>query len=342
MEEKSESKIKMSTTTKIRKGYFFFLRAIQALLIAGAFFLLVWQFIARPMGIKSEVTMLPTLGDESEIITFNSISPQRGDIVLFRTTTTNSGVTVSRVIGVSGDKIVLKDGYVFLNGKLLDEPYTLRPRSTFVSSLAVLGMNCQEIMVPNNKFFVLQDNRTVSGYSIYHGFVSGEDITGVIPKNWVRILRIWPFNLTSTLRDTSHDKDLMGKSVLDVNKYVDMVNQKRIENGILPLKYDKKVELSSNLRLQNMVKYNDFSFEATKSGYTREKSFNDAGFNSGIINEEIAQGAYDSGSLFDDYWFTGGKDNLLNKNFQYIGIASETVDVNNCPNQVIVQHFWGK
>jgi len=344
MEEKGESKVKAKTITKLKRGYSFFIRAVQAFLALGVFLLLGYMFIARPTQVGTG--MEPTIKKGSYVLNLllplRFINPARQDIVNFVSPENPETNYVSRIIGVPGDRIILKDGYVYLNGKLLDEPYTLKPRSTYIQGNAVFGKKCEEIMVPNDSYFVLGDNREKSEFSIYLGFIPKEKIISYIPHNLVQFLTYSPIDWSSHLRDTSHDKELMGKSILNVNKYVELINQKRVAGGIPPLKYDKKLELSADLRVQNMVKYDDFSTEATKSGYTSKKSFNDAGFNSGVILEQITGGYDDSDYLFNSYWSMGGDKNLLDKSFQYIGIASKVVEINNCPNQVTVQHFWGK
>ena len=69
--------------------------------------------------------------------------PQRGDIVVFNTPPAArvrcgaGGVFVKRLIGLPGETWSERDGYVYINGKKLDEPY-IEPdrRDTDTSSRA--------------------------------------------------------------------------------------------------------------------------------------------------------------------------------------------------------------
>ncbi|GEM_PF-1987358 len=341
--------IKTKTAKGLKRRYPFLINTVQTFLIAVIILVLGYMFIARPFQVGTG--MEPTIKKGSYVLNLllplRFISPGRQDIVSFIDPIDKDKDYISRVIGIPGDKIVLKDGYVYLNGKILDEPYTLKPRSTWVYSKAILGQNCQQIVVPKNNYFIMGDNREKSPFSIYIGFIPKNSIVGYVPHNLIRFLTYNPIDWSTHLRDTTHDKDLMGKSVLiDVNKYVELINQKRVENGIQPLKYDIKLEKSAGLRLQNMIKFDDFSHAATKSGYTMQKAISDVGYNTGIALELIGftqHGEYyDSNSLFDFYWQSEDKKNLLDKNLQYIGVTSSVVDMNNCPRQVILQHWLGQ
>ena len=88
---------------------------------------------------------------------------------------------VKRVIGVEGDKVVITNGQVYVNDKLLNEPYLSE------------GMDTEgemEVTVPKGKLFVLGDNREVSLDSRYDkvGLVDVSDVEGKV------FVRLYPFN----------------------------------------------------------------------------------------------------------------------------------------------------
>ena len=105
---------------------------------------------------------------------------------------------VKRVIGMPGDHLRLRDGHVFIDGRVIDEPYAVyRPgpadnyRDNFprlanpdpdVSSNWWIEMkslvNHGELTVPPYSFFVLGDNRNDSEDSRYWGFVPASAIVG--------------------------------------------------------------------------------------------------------------------------------------------------------------------
>ncbi len=122
----------------------------------------------------------------------------RGDIVVFRYPIHPTQHFVKRVIGVPGDHIRLVRGKVFVNGTPLDEPYVIHKYRSFDSfrdnfptgqylspsvearwylQMHKLTENGQ-LIVPQDSFFVLGDNRDDSLDSRYWGFVPRENIIG--------------------------------------------------------------------------------------------------------------------------------------------------------------------
>lgn len=87
---------------------------------------------------------------------------------------------VKRVIGMPGDVIEIKDGFVFINGEQLDEPYLEVPTSA--KSLEY------PLTVPDDFYFCMGDNRTVSYDSRDFGPVPIEKIEGKV------LFRFWPLN----------------------------------------------------------------------------------------------------------------------------------------------------
>ena len=77
---------------------------------------------------------------------------------------------IKRVIGVAGDKVRINEGHVYVNGRLLDEPYVPTDYSD-TRSMA-------EVTVPEDSLFVLGDHRSMSSDSRDFGSVPREDIYG--------------------------------------------------------------------------------------------------------------------------------------------------------------------
>ena len=102
-------------------------------------------------------------------------SPERGDIIEFDHKN-NDGVTegyLKRVIGVAGDTITFRDGYVFINGQLAVEDYID----------ADIETNCtKSFTVPEGCVFVLGDNRenSVDSRMWNEPFVSVDSIVSKI------------------------------------------------------------------------------------------------------------------------------------------------------------------
>jgi len=332
-----------------KQHYNLIMSLLKIIFSIGFMFLIIYGFVVRPYQ-QIDKSMEPTIKDGSYslelLLPLRFSSPNRQDIIVYNEIGTVS-TGIARIIGIPGDRIILKNGYIYLNGKFLEEPYTLKPRTTWVNYYTnmkpVLGVDCKEIIVPKDNYFVLGDNREQSGGSIYGNFTPKNSIIGFIPGSLIRFLNYNPIDLTSHLRDTSHDKDLQNKSLLDINSYIGLINKKRAENSLPALTYDKRLEKSTYLRLQNMLKYNDFNYTASKSGYVMWNALNDVGITDGLAAERIIFGFFNSNDLFNLYWQTDDKKNLLlNKSPQLIGITTKIINVDGCPRQITVQYFWGE
>src|SRR5215471_17249009 len=73
------------------------------------------------------LSMFATLDNDDYLIA-NKIDyrlhpPQRGDIIILRPPATNSTDFIKRVIGLPGERLLIRDGVVYINGHKLDEPY---------------------------------------------------------------------------------------------------------------------------------------------------------------------------------------------------------------------------
>ncbi|MBP8591402.1 hypothetical protein KBI33_03005, partial [Candidatus Shapirobacteria bacterium] len=109
-----------------------------------------------------------------------------------------------------------------------------------------------------------------------------------------------------------------------------------------PLKYQEKLALSAQKRGEIILEFNDFSFEATQSGYTMEKAMADVNYSNIVWGELPIQGYYEAEELIDyQLQFPKTKEFLFNKEFQEIGLAEVEGEINECPTQVIVEHFAG-
>lgn len=240
---------------------------------------------------------------------------------------------VKRVVGLPGESIELKNGIVYINDNPLTEPYIAKPHSTFGEGFL---SECKRITIPNDSFFVMGDNRKGSGDSREVGFMNFNDIHFVLPLDKQK------GKLEAGWRDTSKDFDESSKIKMDKQQYLDLLNEKRKEAGAKPLKYQTKLEDSASRRGEAILKYDDFSFEATRSGYTQLRAMNDAHYSNITYGEAPTLGYYEANELVDNQFeFPETKKFLLNKDYQDVGISEVQGTLNGCPAQVIVQHFAG-
>ncbi|MCS7093441.1 MAG: signal peptidase I [Patescibacteria group bacterium] len=240
---------------------------------------------------------------------------------------------VKRIIALEGDTVELKSGIVYLNDQPLAEPYTAKPRSTFGQQFL---RECKKITVPRGKIFIMGDNRKGSSDSREIGFVDIADVKLVLPleHQMVKFTKYW--------RKTDNDFQDEAKIRLDKRKYLELLNQKRRELGISPLRYQEKLEISAKLRGQAMIKFNDLSFEATISGYTMKKAMNEAGYDNIIWGETLVEGYLEVEELIEyQTQFPRTVKFLIDPKFQEFGIAEIEGKINNCPTNLIVSHFAG-
>lgn len=268
---------------------------------------------------------------------------KRGDIVDFENSKTSEITSekynesrgfVKRLIGLPGDTVEIRDGQVVINGMAIKEPYTAWPNSTFGGDFLP---DCTPLKIPENKYFVLGDNRKGSSDSRYElGLIDQADILHVLSfeKQIGKYDALW--------HNPELDNNPNTRIKLDKQKYVELINEKRRAKNLKPFKYDQKLEKSASLRGANVLTYNDFSFEATKSGYSMENSMADSGYWNPTWAEAFVRGYYESGELAENIFeFPKWQKFLLDPDFEDIGISEVQGNLNGCPTQVIVQHLGG-
>ena len=109
--------------------------------------------------------------------------PQRGDIIILRPPTNNSTDFIKRIIGLPGERVLIRSGVVYINGHRLDEPYL---PEAWVSDANWPDNNSAGQVMGADEYFVMGDNRNRSQDSRFFGPISRDRIDG---KAW---FRIWP------------------------------------------------------------------------------------------------------------------------------------------------------
>ncbi|MEF2144680.1 MAG: signal peptidase I [Desulfovibrionaceae bacterium] len=171
----------------------------ESIFIAVGLALFISSFLVQAFKIPSG-SMLETLqiGDQllvsrfaydikvpfTNIVIFSTGEPQHGDVIVFEYPRDPSKDFIKRVIGLPGDSIEIRNKVIYRNDEPLDEPYIQH-----TDQRILLGRRdiMERFVVPENKFFVLGDNRDNSQDSRFWGFVDRGVIVGkalVIYWSW--------------------------------------------------------------------------------------------------------------------------------------------------------------
>lgn len=161
-------------------------RSMENTLLAGDF-LLVNKAVYGAQ-VPGTQTRLPAFGE-----------PQRGDVIVFTPPHEPARHYVKRVLGLAGDTLAMIDKTLYVNGEPLSEPYARYTDSDPLGDYSAPSMlwqrgfladrieertyhpsrdNWGPLVVPEDRFFVLGDNRDDSEDSRFWGFVHADAITG--------------------------------------------------------------------------------------------------------------------------------------------------------------------
>ncbi|MFH1639743.1 MAG: signal peptidase I [Chloroflexota bacterium] len=168
------------TTTVIAVLAFFLLHAtIQSCIVVGP-------------------SMEPTVIEEQRLIVNKIVyyfhHPERGDIIVFQPPNKQQPDYIKRLIGLPGDTLEIRNGVVYINGEVLNEPYIKDTPHYSVASTKI----------PEDSYFVLGDNRNNSNDSHNGWTIPKQNIIG---KAW---LRIWPPQSWGLVPNYPLEKQLIG------------------------------------------------------------------------------------------------------------------------------------
>lgn len=165
----------------------FVLCVVAGLLVA----LVIRRYVAEVYIVPSG-SMLETIqeGDRliGEKVSIKTSSVSAGQIVTFTDPDDPSTTLVKRVIATGGQTVDLVDGKVYVDGRALDEPYTLGKPSYPLDqhSTSLQEAISYPYTVPEGYVWVMGDNRTNSLDSRYFGAVSEDSITSHV------VCVVWP------------------------------------------------------------------------------------------------------------------------------------------------------
>lgn len=143
-------------------------------LISLTIFFVFYIFIVQPHRVKGE-SMTPNFEDGelilTEKITYRFSDPKRGDVIVFKAPSLNKVDFIKRIIGLPKDHLVINDGKIYINDNLLHEDYETQSTQS--------GVN---IVIGEDQYFVLGDNRSASSDSRVFGPINKSSIEG---RAWI-------------------------------------------------------------------------------------------------------------------------------------------------------------
>lgn len=141
---------------------------------------LIRSYIVTPVIVSGD-SMVPTL-DDKQILLLNKIDYRfnkikRNDIVVIKV---GKSEIIKRIIGLPGETIEYRNNILYINGHEYKTDYNFDTEDFTLKSIC----NCETI--PEDKYFVLGDNRAVSSDSRIIGLIDRKDIKGKTT------ISIWP------------------------------------------------------------------------------------------------------------------------------------------------------
>ncbi|CRZ34338.1 signal peptidase I [Herbinix hemicellulosilytica] len=184
-----ERESKKPAVMKILIEIFIWAAQIAAVIFLAYF--IIYYCVEKTTVIGS--SMEKTLSANDQIIInkfiYHVSDPKRFDVIVFKQSgKEHSFYNIKRIIGLPGETVQIKDGYIYINGEVLEEIIE-------VDEMVNYGLAAEEIVLEENEYFVLGDNRNNSEDSRFAsiGNITRDEIIGKAS------LRLSPFNFISKL-----------------------------------------------------------------------------------------------------------------------------------------------
>ncbi len=182
----------------MKKFLTFIWEVFKIVVIALAIVVPIRYFLFQPFFVKGQ-SMEPNFENGDYLIvdelSYRFRLPERGEVIVFKYPQDTSQRYIKRIIGLPGETVEIKDGKVTVyetNSQVL----TLNESSYLPKGLETAGNVL--VVLPDNEYFVLGDNRTASYDSRRWGSVTKGDIIGRV------LIRAWPFATMSKFTAPSY------------------------------------------------------------------------------------------------------------------------------------------
>ncbi len=171
----------------MKKIFIFLWETLKIIIIALLIVVPIRYFVFQPFFVKGQ-SMEPNFETGDYLIvdelSYRFREPQRGEVVVFKYPQNPTQRYIKRIIGLPGETIEIDEGkiIVYQDGKaqILNE-------SSYLPDSEVTGK--MRLVLGNDEYFVLGDNRPVSYDSRRWGTLPRKNIVGRV------FLRVWPFTV---------------------------------------------------------------------------------------------------------------------------------------------------
>ena len=188
MEKEIENGIEIPTEKTQKQSFW---ELVRFALVAIAIVIPIRLFVAQPF-IVSGTSMVPTFEDKQYLIvdeiSYELGSPKRDDVVVFKYPNDTTKFFIKRVIGLPGETVDVTGNEVTITNK--DHPKGFKLDQPFAGSL---GQKDAHVVLQDNEYFTMGDNRLASFDSRYWGPVQKKLFIGRV------LFRLYPFNKISML-----------------------------------------------------------------------------------------------------------------------------------------------
>ena len=164
------------------------------LLIAIGLALVIIVFLYQPVKVEG-TSMAPLLSDQERIFinkfVYRFEPIQRGDVVVFWYPLDRTKSFIKRVVGLAGETVEIRPGALYVNGKIVPEPY-VPPQYEDLSDFG-------PVRVAKDSYFVMGDHRISSNDSRVFGPVASRYIYGRA------VFAYWPVDHFGSLSATEEN-----------------------------------------------------------------------------------------------------------------------------------------
>ncbi len=158
---------------------------------------LIRTYLVTPVIVSGD-SMVPTL-KENEILLLSKITYRVSNIKRFDVVVINVNKElpngkkiktkiIKRVVGLPGEYVEYKNNTLYIDGKELKNDYNFETKDFSLEDISIYKK------IPEDKYLVLGDNRSVSADSRSIGLIDKKDISGMA------IFRIWPITRLSKVK----------------------------------------------------------------------------------------------------------------------------------------------